>query len=196
MSRKKPRHISHIRMSEGAGGGVGGRFSGGGRGAVCHATPPLAPLTRSGSDQNTTSHSSNRAGEGASCVKLTGLEGSDPSDQNVTSEASERCTSRQVVETGEKKGLSPGGLTGSSVLERAGSSGQGASGQLIGKPAVTLIQSGEVAHIGEEERLILIKSVFYLKQNVQTEKSLDRICDKTAFGVEQQMVKDPFNPVV
>ena len=182
-------------MSEGAGGGVGGRFSGGGR-PVCHATPPLAPLTRSGSDQNTTSHSSNRAGEGASCVKLTGLEGSDPSDQNVTSEASERCTSRQVVETGEKKGLSPGGLTGGSVLERAGSSGQGASGQLIGKPAVTLIQSGEVAHIGEEERLILIKSVFYLKQNVQTEKSLDRICDKTAFGVEQQMVKDPFNPVV
>ena len=169
MSRKtKTRHISHIRMSEGAGGGVGGRFSGGGR-PVCHATPPPAPLTRSGSDQNTTSHSSNRAGEGASCVKPTDLEGSDPSDQNVTSEASERCTSRQV-ETGEKKGLSPGGLTGGSVLERAGSSGQGASGQLIGKPAVTLVQSGEVAHIGEEERLILIKSVFLLETKCSNRK--------------------------
>ena len=96
-------------MSEGRSRGVAPRFSGG-RPAVCHATPP-APLTRSGSDQNTTSRSSNPAGEGASSIKLSGSEGRDTlSDQDVTSGEAERSSSWQVV-TREKK--SPGELTGS-----------------------------------------------------------------------------------
>ena len=107
--RYNGRHISETRMSEGRSRGVAPRFSGG-RPAVCHATPP-APLTRSGSDQNTTSRSSNPAGEGASSIKLSGSEGSDTlSDQDVTSGQAGRSSSWQVV-TREKK--SPGELTGS-----------------------------------------------------------------------------------
>ena len=136
----KARHISQTRMSEGRSRGVAGRFSGGGR-AVCDATPP-APLTRSGSDQNTTSRSANRAEEGASGIRLSGLEGSDTlSDRDVTSAEAGRSSSWQV-ETREKK--SPGELTGGCVLERAGSSGQ-PSGQLIGKP-VTHVGGGQVTH--------------------------------------------------
>ena len=126
-------------MSEGRSRGVGARrFSGGGgRGAVSHATPPpTPPLTRSRSDQNTTSRSSKRAGGGASTIEQSGLEGSDgSSDQDVTSAEAGISSSWQVVTRlgGEKKGLSPGELTGSSVLERTGCSGQ-LSGQLIGKP--------------------------------------------------------------
>ena len=110
--RYNGRHISETRMSEGRSRGVAPRFSGG-RPAVCHATPPTppAPLTRSGSDQNTTSRSSNPAGEGASSIKLSGSEGSDTlSDQDVTSGQAGRSSSWQVV-TREKK--PPGELTGS-----------------------------------------------------------------------------------
>ena len=137
---KKAAQISQIGMSEGRSRGFARRSSGGGGRAECHATPPPPPLTRSGSDQNTTSRSANRAEEGASGIRLSGLEGSDTlSDRDVTSAEAGRSSSWQV-ETREKK--SPGELTGGCVLERAGSSGQ-PSGQLIGKP-VTHIQGGEV----------------------------------------------------
>ena len=132
-------------MSEGRSRGLARRSSGGGGRAECHATPPPPPLTRSGSDQNTTSRSPNSEGEGASSIQLSGLEGSDDTGviQYVTLEV-EKSPSWQVVTRGEgeKKGLSPGELTGSSVLGRAPSSGQ-PSGQLIGKP-VTHIEGGEV----------------------------------------------------
>ena len=145
-------------MSEGRNLGLARRLSGGGGRAECHPTPPPPPLTRSATDQNTTSRSLIAAGEGASRIKLlrNGLEGSDDTGviQDVTSGA-EKYTSWQVVTggEGEKKGLSPGELTGGCVLERAASSGQ-PSGQLIGKP-VTQIQGGEVTHLKVEEVIFL-----------------------------------------
>lgn len=142
---KKAAQISQIGMSEGQSRGLARRSSGGGGRAECHATPPPPPLTRSGSDQNTTSRSPNSEGEGASPIQLSGLEGSDGTGviQYVTLEV-EKSPSWQVVTSGEgeKKGLSPGELTGGCVFGRAASSGQ-PSGQLIGKP-VTHIQGGEV----------------------------------------------------
>ena len=143
-------YISHIQMSEGQ--SIGRRLSGGGGRAECHATPPPPPLTRSATDQNTTSRAPNSEGEGASSIKLR----SDDTGviKDVTSGA-EKYTSWQVVTggEGEKKGLSPGELTGGCVLERATSSGQ-PSGQLIGKP-VTQIQGGQVTHIKVGEVIFL-----------------------------------------
>ena len=121
-------------MSEGN-RGVARRFSGGGA---------AAPLTRSRRlDQNTTSRASNTNRECAGRLEVGRDEGS---EEDVTSEE----TSCQVeTGEGEKRGLSPGELTGSPVLEEKGSSGQ-PGGQLIGKP-VTHVGGEEVVHIGGEE---------------------------------------------
>ena len=124
-------------MSEGN-RGVARRFSGGGA---------AAPLTRSRRlDQNTTSRASNTNRECAGRLEVGRDEGSEGSEEDVTSEE----TSCQVeTGEGEKKGLSPGELTGSPVLEGQGSSGQ-PGGQLIGKP-VTHVGGEEVVHVGGEE---------------------------------------------